>query len=332
MRYIVCCGVLLIGLYGCSKNSEPLSCDSPSVQAALLNGANSSSPGYYSKSLINTKPMQKTDNALSCSASLSVQSNLDNKLILSIPVTYQVYQVNNKSESSTSSLNFTNENQAKLSAWLIQLNDLSKQLGDYQLTPLGAIYVMKESDQQVLYYNGQLVTPEISNTIISIEKTFTVNDKPVFLLGSYTGGTIDQDTRNSLLIEIESQGKYKVTRRFAYKLNGITQSEESLVINGVAPGRPYAESDDFPIYVYTNGDLTIQRDVKPDSYYQTKFANMTTKAIVDQAKADQCYDNANNLLDTSHICLYAMKYCFEYKAIKNPADDDYGKIIKKACN
>ena len=333
MRYLVSIFVVVFFiLSGCSRQNNTLTCDGQSTKNALLNHLDdATSLAYYTRELINIKILKKNDNYVFCSASLFVRSSLDNKLTTSVPVTYNVYAGSLESRQlGTLKLNLTNEGSLKLNNWVASLNELAKHLGYYELTPNGALYVLKESEQQVLYFNGQKIIPEVSNSTINIEKRYVLDDKYVFLIGSYTGGTIDADTRNNMLIQIESNSKYTITRNFGYQ--NITLGHESLVISGIAPGRIYAESDDFPIYNYKDGELTIARDVKPESYYMVKFAAMKPIDIVNIAKADKCFDNISNLLDKSHVCKYAMKYCFMYEAIKVNSDDRYYQILKKSCD
>ncbi len=326
MRNYITLIIIVSGLYGCSQHDEPLNCASLAVQTAVLNSNNASGPVYYSRKLSGIKPGQKTTDALGCKADLSFQSNLDNKRTLTIPVNYTVYKVDNKSQSSTSALNFNADNKVKLDAWLVAINSLTKQLGDYQLASGGALYVMKNNDQQTLYFNGQPVQPNITNQTISIEKSYTLGTNSVFLVGNYTGGTIDGDTLNNFIVQVNKDGSYKITQKFAY--TQINQMNESLVINGVVPFRPYAESTDFPVYVFSNGMFSTQREAKPDSYYEAKFATMTALDIVNIAKADQCFNAEANEVDGSHACLYATKYCFMFKAMKNLA---VISILKKAA-
>jgi hypothetical protein len=327
-RYLIF-SILVIIIVGCGHD-EPINCNTQSVTLSVLNI--NESPVYYSRSLTNTKIVNKTSNSLSCSADLNLVSNLDNKLRLQLPVTYIVYKVDKKSEGSTSGLKLTLDNQTKLNAWLKSINALTNSLGDYQLSSGGALYVIKESLVQDLYFNGSPTNPKISNQILSIEKSYTLGDKAVFLIGSYTGGTIDADTLNNYLIQIDKSGNYKATPEFAYIQNGIMQTGESLVINGVIPFRPYAESDDYPIYNYSNGVLNTIRAAKDDSYYLKKFSTLSPAAIINMAKLEQCFDTANNEIDTSHACSYGHKYCFMYRAIKAPVSDANYQILKKACD
>ena len=322
---------ILLALSACSKHQEPLSCDSPSVQSAVLETQQTSGPIYYSRKLDKIKPEKKTDSMLSCKADLVLKSNLDNKRVLSLPVSYSVYSVDNKSQNSSSGINLSAEDKTKLNSWLTAMNASTKQLGDYQLTPGGALYVMK-GDLQVLYFNGKAVTPAVSNEILNIEKSYTLGSNSVFIIGSYSGGTIDSDTLNNILIQIDKDGKYIMTRKFAYQQNGIMQNGESLVINGIIPFRAYAESTDFPIYVYSNGILTTRSDVKPDSYYENKFSTMSATDIVNIAKTDQCFDSGANEIDGSHACQYATKYCFMFKAIKESEDNQDYTMLQRVCN
>ena len=322
---------IILALSACSKHQEPLSCDSPSVQSAVLDTEKVTGPIYYSRKLDKITPEKKTDTMLSCKAELVLKSNLDSKHTLNLPVSYNVYKVDDKSQSSTSGINLTAEEKVKLNTWLEAMNTSTKQLGDYQLTPGGALYVMK-GDQQVLYFNGTHVSPPVSNEVINIEKSYTLGGNSVFIIGTYSGGTIDSDTMNNLLIQVDKNGKYIMTQKFAFQQNGIMQVGESLVINGVIPFRAYAESTDFPIYVYSNGVLTSRQDVKPDSYYENKFSTMTADDIVNIAKADQCFDAGVQEIDGSHACQYATKYCFMFKAIKESEDNDNYTMLQKVCN
>lgn len=332
MRNYIVLTIVLLGLYGCGERKEPLSCNSPSVIDAVLRDK-TTGPVYYSRSLVNAKIVQKTDQSILCGADLVIQSNLDNSRKLSIPTTFNVYKVNKKSKSSTSNLIFTPLNQKKLNDWLTSINLLTKQLGDYQLAAGGALYVMKGEQLQTLFFNGKPVAPKMSNQMINIEKSYTLGNNSAYLIGSYTGGTIDADTLNNYLVLIESSGTYKISQQFGYQPNGIMQTNESLVINGVVPFRPYAESTDFPVYLYTNkGQLITTRAAKPDSYYEAKFANMTALSIVNIAKADQCFNLSENQVDTSHACSYGTKYCFMFKSMKDKgAHDDSYAILEKAC-
>lgn len=316
MRYylsIIVTFFLFASISSCTRHDDPFSCDNPSVKDYLLTVSHESGLVYYSKSLTGIKLINKQAQSMSCSALLSIKSNLDNHRVLSVPVTYVVYKVTNNHESNTSGLQLKASDRVLLDKWISSLNDFSNQLGDYQLTVNGAVYVLKESDWQTLYFNGEPLTPEISNTQIHIEKSYVLESQPVLLIGSYTGGSIDADTHNNILVQLATNNNYKVTRPFAYQ--SIIENGESLIINGIAPGRPYAEIGDNPIYTYSQGNLLIKQDVKPESYYLTKFAHLTPKQIVDEAKQEQCFDNENNLLDLSHTCRYGVKYCFKFRAL-----------------
>ncbi|MDQ5920654.1 MAG: hypothetical protein QG673_710 [Pseudomonadota bacterium] len=330
--------VVMAGIDGCTKHRKPLTCDNSAVTDYLLAVRSESSLVYCSKSLTDIKILQQQQKSLLCGGSLLIKSNLDNRRILSIPVTYTVYRVNQNIDANVSQFEFAYPDKIKVERWTAELNNLSKQLGDYQLSPNGAIYVLKESEQQTLYFNGQPIVPEISNTRVQIEKSYVIESNAVFLIGTYTGGSIDSDTRNNLLIQLVGNGGYKVTRPFAYQ-SIIQNNNESLVIKGVTPGRPYAESDDFPIYIYRKSSLEILRDIKPDSYYISKFANLTPQDIIIQSKHEQCFDTDNNMLSLSHTCSYGSKYCFEFGAIKESKKPDhdldhdrYYKILDKSCN
>ncbi|MBP9743207.1 MAG: hypothetical protein KBD37_07615 [Burkholderiales bacterium] len=332
MRYcfiIAFISFLFVNINGCTRHDDPFSCNNRAVIDYLITAHSESGPVYYSKSLTGIKLIHKEAQSMSCSAIFSIKSNLDNHRVLSVPVTYMVYKVNNNHESNTSGLKIGAANLVLVDKWITSLNNFSTQLGDYQLTVNGAIYVLKESDQQTLYFNGEPITPEISNTQIHIEKSYVLESQPVLLIGSYTGGSIDADTHNNILVRLAPNNNYQVTQPFAYQ--SIIQNGESLIINGIAPGRPYAEIGDNPVYIYSGGRLLIKQDVKPESYYLTKFAHLTPKQIVDEAKQEQCFDNENNLLDISHTCRYASKYCFKFRALKESGEDQYYNILKQSC-
>lgn len=331
---IVLCGIMV---FACSKHQQPLSCESKTVQFALLdaNKNNTSAPVYFSHNLSAFESMQNLDTSQTCSAILILQSNLNKENLLKLPVKYTVYRVNGTSLFSTSDLELDNASKAQMQSWLTNLNNFAGKLGDYQLTPYGALYVVKQSDiEQILYFNGKAVKPVISNYQINIEKNYTLGDKYIFLIGSYTGGTIDMDTKNNSLIQIDAQGRYKLTQAFAYRSEaGIIQNKDtSLYINGIDPGRPYVESADFPVYVYESGVLNTRHASKSDSYYMAKFSSMLPKNIIDLAKHDNCFDAEGNQVDVSHACGYAAKYCFMYKALANPPHDDYYVMLHQICD
>ena len=195
------------------------------------------------------------------------------------------------------------------------------------------MYVFKKSDvDQVLYFNGSPVSPRIGNFQINIEKNYILGGNSVFLIGSYTGGTIDADTENSHLIQIDAQGKYTVSKAFAYMRGGIIQKDDALYINGVIPGKPYIESSDLPVYLFESGVFKTIRGAESDAYYQAKYSKLQAKDIIKVALVDQCYDSENNLVDTSHACGYAQKYCFMFKSLKNPIHDQYYTALSQVCN
>jgi hypothetical protein len=336
MRIFSCLILIVVFISGCSKESNTLDCNNYSVKSQLLSQLESSdSVQYYSNNITNVTTASKSNESRLCYANINFQSNLDNKIKLSIPVKYSLYVTKSLFQNSISDLSFAPSDKIKLDNWINTVNAMAQLLGDYQSTPYGAIYVMNESNLQYLYFNGSEIEPEVANNSIKIEKEFiTDNDNYIYLIGSYTGGAIDADTRNNFLIDIESNGTYKMTRMFAYQPNKINLVGESILIYGYNPGRPYAESTDFPIYEYSYGDLAVIQDVKPESYYLNKFSTLKPIDIINQAKKELCYDNNKNLLDTSLGCKYGIKYCFEFKAIAESSntDDINYKILKQSCN
>ena len=320
--------LLSLSLISCGRD-EPLKCDSNLV--TTLDVLNSDkSPKFYSQNITDTKVTQTTNNKLSCSANLNLISNLDNTKIV-LPVTYTVSRGDSKSSPITSSLSLQSTDQSILNKWLQSQAELTKSLGDYQLSPGGALFVIKESIEESLYFNGKPIVPEIHNQIVSIEKSYTLGTMSVFLVGSYTGGEIDADTPNNYLIEIDKSGTYKISTEFSYQVGGIIASNESLVINGVIQFRQYAESNDYPIYSYSNGELNTIRPIKPESYYVQKFSGLSSDDIVNIAKADQCFDNDNNQIDMTHKCAYGNKYCFMYKAINESQPNRNSLMLKNIC-
>ncbi|MFN7094295.1 MAG: hypothetical protein ACK4M7_02925 [Burkholderiales bacterium] len=328
--------ILLLGLIGgliaaCSK-SPTLSCDSENAQAALLSTGkpDSSSPIYFRQQLANFAIIKTTSKDMLCKADLTLSSNLDSSNQITIPLQYVVSAPQNRL-LNISILNKDGSNQAKQREWLAKLTKQTKSITDYKLTPYGALYVV-ESDEQTLYFNGKIVAPKIENYQVSIENNFKLGDAYVFLIGSYTGGSIDNDTPNNTLVQVANKDEVTISQAFAYQSNGIKQEDNRLLINGVAIGRPYAEDRDFPIYTYESGVLTTLRDVKPDSYYQAKLADLQPQDIINQAKADNCLDAEQEQLDLSHRCYYGAKYCFEFKAMKHPQHDEYYVMLAKSCN
>ena len=323
------------GLILSAKQREPLSCDAKPVQFALLNGSKfpASGPVYFSRTLSGFNVAQKKEDSLACTAQLILRSNLDNRNHLELQAYYTVQRVNNSSLSSTSNLQLDSAGQAKMQNWVAGINAYASQIGDYQLTRFGALYVLKQNDmEQVLYFNGKLVEPKIDNYQINIEKSYNLSDSYVFLIGSYSGGTIDMDTPNNRLIRIESGTRYQVSGLFAPVTNGIIQNGDTLHINAFEPGRPYVESADFPVYVFESGILKTLHQSKSDAYYQAKISTFTPLDIVNIAKADQCFDTTANQLDVSHACGYAAKYCFMFKAIKESSLDENYIMLSQICN
>ncbi len=333
--YYIYCVVLGTIIYACSKQQEqPLSCDSKTVVYSLLGTGklSESTPVYFSRSLSNFQAQSNLDKSLSCSATLVLQSNLNQDNILKLPVKYIVYPVNNSSVSNTSDLKVDDASKSKMKNWLIQLNGLIRKLGDYQFTPYGALYVIKDNEmEQTLYFNGQLVNPNIHNYQVNIEKNYLLGNKYVFLIGSYSGGTMDIDTQNNRLIEIAPNKQYKVTPLFAYRSDGIVVNQQSLYINAFDPERPYVESTDLPVYKYESGNLIVVHNSKSYEDYQHKFSTMRPRDIINIAKADKCFDEEDKVLDVSHACGYGVKYCFMYKALKNPPHDEYYQELSQAC-
>lgn len=334
MRIFIYIIFIIFVLSSCSKDNNTLDCNNNSVKSQLLSQLESNNAvQYYSSSIIDVTTGFKSNESMLCMANIKLQSNLDSNIRLTIPVKYNLYVPKSVFQNSISDLAILSNDRIKLNGWIDNVNLLAQQLGDYQTTPFGAIYVMNESNMQYLYFNGNAIVPEVSNNSVKIEKEYVINQHYVYLIGSYTGGAIDADTRNNFLIDIESNSSYKMTRMFAYQANKVNLVNESIIIYGYNPGRPYAESNDFPIYSYFNGNLTVLQDVKPESYYLNKFAGMHPIDIINQAKNDLCFDNNNNLLDTSLSCKYGIKYCFEFKAIAESSDEDmYYKILKQSCN
>jgi hypothetical protein len=335
IRKVCAIVITLIGIIGCSKTSNNNlivnTCDSPAFVNTLLNNSSMFPHGYYAPSLSNIYVINETNDWLKCQATLTLISRLSTQNTLSIPTSYIIYKSNSNFKPLVLDLTSTQEN--NITTWINTLNNITNNIGDYRFTPYGALYVMNESNaQQQLYFNGMIVNPEISNTQVKIENTYTLGNKYIFLIGSYSGGSIDNDTRNNLLIQIVPNSQYSITTKFAYS-NIAIESNHTLLITGKSLGRPYAESNDYPIYLY-NESLIILQDIKSESYYLDKFATITTKDIINQAIAEQCFNQEKQLLDIdSNDCKYGIKYCFEFRAISNTAKHDKNySILNKSCN
>ena len=126
---VYCILLLSILLSSCSKHTQNILCDSPDLQSTLLH-TSIFPTGYYSISLNNMHQQTHTNTTMSCQATATLHSNLDSSNILSIPISYNLYQVSSPSQPSISPITLTTIDQQHLQLWLDTLNGLVTKLGD----------------------------------------------------------------------------------------------------------------------------------------------------------------------------------------------------------
>ena len=324
--------VIILFLISCSKSKLKINCDNNSVSRQLLDSINLPNNGFLKMSLINLKLLKSNDIFLTCTASLKLQNTLNSRNDLIIPVKYKIFIKKVAFGVDSSKLFINGENTIKYLKWKNELDNYVAQLGDYQKTPYGSLYVLKDNFKQSLYFDGNLVKPEIRNNLILIEKNYLINDSYVFLIGSYNNATIDKITDNNFLIEIDKKS-YSITQPFSYQVNGIQQKENSLYIIGSLKSKTYAEKDDFPIYYFHNGVLKTIKSTKPESYYQEKFAKLNSENIINQAIDENCYDSTSQRLILDQNCNYGDKYCYEFKYITDLDKNSVSyKTLEVSCS
>ena len=323
---------LIFILVSCSKNQLKLSCYDASIKKELLNNIDLPLNGFFYYSLSNLKLIKSNNSYFTCSASLKFQSILNSNNILIIPVNYKVYKIYSINNKDISNLYINGDNTLKYLKWINELNLYVAHLGDYQKTPYGSLFVLKDNFKQGLYFNGELVNPAINNNTVSIEKNYLINNGYIFIIGSYSNAVIDQNLDNNYLVYINKNTFY-VSPAFSYKEKGISQRNNILYIIGSLQSRPYAESDDFPIYSFENGVFKTIKKTKDDIYYQQKFSRLTSEDVVSQAINDNCYDVSSQKLTLDKNCNYAGKYCYEFKYINDVnKNNDYYKSLEQSCS
>ncbi len=180
---------------------------------------------------------------------------------------------------------------------------------------------------QSLNYNGnQMVTNLISNDNVKIEKEFDLDGSKVFLIGSYTGGTIDNTTKNHYLLSISPTNQVVLTNAFAYR-GDIQQKNDSLFLHLYDPEQVYQSDNDIPLIEYKPSGFV---DLESNSLIP-KYNKLTAKSIVDMAIHDGCYDPKYKVFDLSNSCDQALKYCKLFKQLKNPVRDSYYQILQQTC-
>lgn len=348
---------LLMSLIACSKSSsnnslaevsEGIACNSESVVRQIV--ANNLHLGakqlYISSSLQDITTTDNGPSNLKCQANLSLASFCNNQTI-KIPISYQVQQnkiINHKNvASSTNSYSLvqplvTNvllkqQQLTQLTQFLQHLQESSNLIADYQVTRKGNTYVVKKSRLvQELYVNGKVTEPLVSNYNVNImNKLFETENEVGFLIGSFTGGTIDNDTLNNRLLVLIKDDGYYLSPEFSY-VSSIESANGSIFITS-GNSLNYASHDDYPIYEYKDKQWLVARAGKSVAEYQKDFSKLTAKQILAIAKDDQCYDSDIDSLDTSHACNYANKYCFMFKSLaKNVLHDSAYNILQQSCN
>lgn len=324
-----CISVFLI--VACSKdkttnNIAESSCNSNDITTQLFASNQNLNKQLFTESLSEIDIQATESDGVLCNATLSLGSLLDNNKQIKLPIRYKVKKQNNNTQVTNVSISPSEQNVS--SEWAKWARQMNSQLVEYKVLDRGVLFVKQDNNvSQSLNYNGnEVLSNLVNNDSVKIEREFKLNGQAVFLIGNYSGGTIDNTSKNNYLITINSDNKVILTESFAYK-GEIVQKDNSLFLKLYDPEQVYADNQEMPTIEYKDGVFV---NLNADTL-APKYEGLSAKKIIEMATKDGCYDPKYQVFDLSNACDQALKYCKLFKSLNNPPHDQYYNILKETC-
>lgn len=221
----------------------------------------------------------------------------------------------------------------------IYADSFTKYANESKLDNLSIVYDEDEGLEH-LYVNNLLVesTPT-SPRLLSIIGKATLGTNRVYVIYAIKDGTVDFDTNmHYFFVTVDQKENVKVSKLTHEAYHDKINIESGLIKVTYRNSAPYAYESDLGVYVYDPASNSINslKNVRWYGYYKKQFENYTPQHVIDVIKLDDCYNhdayNQQNTLEFAHTCgRYGDKYCFMFKAIKNPAHDQYYKLLNNSC-
>lgn len=314
-----------ISIASCDKKPINSSCNSPSIQQELISRAKFvTNDNLVSESILTIKHL---NSANKCEVSIKYQHVIFTNKQLAINYNYQINNANG------SIIRFEPESKHNLlKKWYAEIPDVI----NFQKTQSGYLTIIqlqnmqRHNQTQSLYLNNQEIRLESTGfSSITIDKKFMINHSEVFLISAYHNQNLDKNTDHSYLVAIESINHFATTKAFSYQQNSFVQTGDSLRFNGLNH-KWYAESTDYPVYLYQNRQLLKIKSTLPDSYYLNKFNKITAEQIIKQVKADGCLNG--DQFYSSDICSQKkIRYCQEFQLIGQKNKSRAYTQLKQMC-
>jgi len=202
-----------------------------------------------------------------------------------------------------------------------------------------------------LYLNNNLIYSEsdlqFPSGVIAYSGKLGTNDIYMIDMGSFGGNLISCD--NYSILSVSKNGSYRLKPNICIddvSTDISINDSTNCIVKKNYDERPYADQSDYfltnvfcndksketPLSFYNNIDNIGAEHYKTNAYYENKFKDITMTDIINVAKKDQCYNNDNNILNTSHVCNWGGKYCFMYKYSQHKDNSKEDKMLKTACD
>lgn len=191
-----------------------------------------------------------------------------------------------------------------------------------------------------LYVNNNLVeSMPTSPRLLSIIGKAILGTNKVYVIYGIRDGTVDFDTNmHYLFVTVDQKDNVKVSKLTHEAYDDKINIESGLIKVTYHNSAPYAYESDLGVYVYdpASNSLNSLKNVRWEGYYKKQFESYTPLQVVDIIKHDGCYNqdayNKKNTLEFPHTCgRYGDKYCFMFKAIRNPVHDQYYELLNNSC-
>ena len=198
-------------------------------------------------------------------------------------------------------------------------------------TPLGELHAIydRANGLYTLFYN-QLPISQIANPVVLFK--FELANKQIVLV--LDAKNIEGDWVYSIL-DIGPKRKELISEVGNYEklIEAGPTSLNNCIYLKFADARKYTESMNYQIFQYCGtGSAYKIRDVKPEIYYQLKFAHYSPYKVYSLAVNSHCLDVANDEMVLTKECDYGAKYCYMFNALEPRYKDKYYNLLAYVCD